>query len=566
MKITLSTRNHRTLSADLLILPHDGGEPVEGSPIADLAASLPAGELSQLLSDEGFKGKREQLVKLRAPEGWSARAIAIAGVEGREAGKDNDGDRGFFLAATALKAAKEQRSIGIALGEASADLLRGVARGAHSARYRYTAHKTEAKERKSVTLSLLVARAGAAEKRAVSEGEIVAESINLARDLVNAPPNDLTPLRLAEHAKEVAKERGVSLKIFDKKQLERLKMDLFLAVNKASAIEPRMVHLAYKPAKKARARVAFVGKGLTFDSGGLCLKPADAMIDMKCDMAGAAATLAIIQAAAKLELPIEIHGVIGATENMIGPNAYRPGDIYRSYLGKTVEIINTDAEGRLVLADVLAWTNETLKPDLIVDHATLTGACMVALGNYRAGLFGNSDTVAERYLAAQDGEDFWRLPLDDSLRPQLNSNVADIKHTGTRFGGTITAALFLREFIGTTPWLHLDIAGPAFLASPHGRHPRGGTGFGVATAIRYLADLAEDKDGGLSALLEESARAKEEAKEQAKKQKRKATKSARATKKAPAKKPAKKAAAKKAVKKAPAKRAAAKKTSAESQG
>lgn len=549
MKISLSTRNHRTLAADLLVLPHDGGDLAEGSPLAELAASLPSGELTRLLADEGFKGKRDQVVKLRAPEGWSARTIVIAGTKG----EGDEGDLGFHLAAAALKSAKEQRNIGLVLGDASTDAIRGAARGALGTAYRYTAHKTEDDEKRPITLTLLVASTGAAQKRALNEGVIVAESINFARDLVNAPPNELTPIRLAEHAKDVAKERGVSLRVFDKKQLERLKMDLFLAVNKASAIEPRMVHLAYKPGKKARARIAFVGKGLTFDSGGLCLKPADAMIDMKCDMAGAAATLAIVQAAARLALPIEVHGVIGATENMIGPNAYRPGDIYRSYLGKTVEIINTDAEGRLVLADVLAWTNENVKPDLIVDHATLTGACMIALGNYRAGLFANSDVIAERYLGAQDGEPFWRLPLDDALRPQLKSEVADIKHTGTRYGGTITAALFLREFIGETPWLHLDIAGPAFLSSPHGRHPRGGTGFGVATAIRYLTELGEDKDGGLSALLEESARAQERAKEKAKTGRRSAKKSA------PRKAPAKKA----APRRAPAKKAAAKKAATE---
>jgi leucyl aminopeptidase len=215
------------------------------------------------------------------------------------------------------------------------------------------------------------------------------------------------------------------------------------------------------------------------------------MVDMKCDMAGAAATLGIVFAAARLKLPIEIHAVVGSTENMTGAKAYRPGDVYESLEGKTVEVINTDAEGRLVLADVLTWAVRKLKPDYMIDHATLTGACMVALGPWRAALYTDDDPLASKYLDAADkeGESFWRMPLDADLRSTLKSPIADLKHIGGRYGGSITAALFLKEFVGDTAWMHLDIAGPAFTERPQGRLPKGGTGFGVATGVRFLESL-----------------------------------------------------------------------------
>jgi leucyl aminopeptidase len=234
-----------------------------------------------------------------------------------------------------------------------------------------------------------------------------------------------------------------------------------------------------------------VGKGLTFDSGGLCLKPADGMMDMKMDMAGAATTIAIVLSAARLKLPVEVHGIVASTDNMTGGSAYRPGDVFPSRDGKTVEIINTDAEGRLVLADALAYARE-LSPDYVVDHATLTGACMVALGAYRAGFFSNDEGLRTAYLDAAKGagESYWSMPLDDDLRDQLKSSIADLKHTGTRHGGAITAALFLREFVGKTKWAHVDLAGPAYLSDTHGIYPKGGSGFGVLTALEFLRNLS----------------------------------------------------------------------------
>ena len=249
--------------------------------------------------------------------------------------------------------------------------------------------------------------------------------------------------------------------------------------------------MIYKPAGGAKSKLAFVGKGLCFDSGGLCIKPAQGMEEMKGDMGGAAGVIALMAALAVVKPNVEVHGLVGIAENMPDGAAYRPGDIFASYDGKTVEVINTDAEGRLVLADVLAYANE-LKPDLIVDVATLTGACVVALGPTVSGFFANRDETAERFrhAARAAGEATWQLPLVEDLREGLKSDWADIKHVADRWGGSITAALFLREFVGETPWVHVDIAGPSMASKPYGIYPKGGTGHGVLTFLKLIEGYA----------------------------------------------------------------------------
>jgi leucyl aminopeptidase len=253
-----------------------------------------------------------------------------------------------------------------------------------------------------------------------------------------------------------------------------------------------MAHLVYTPAKPTTKKIAFVGKGLTFDSGGLCIKPAPGMEEMKGDMGGAANVIALMAAVAVTKPDVEVHGIVGAAENMPDGAAYRPGDIWKSLDGKTVEIINTDAEGRLVLADCLAFAR-SLKPDLIVDNATLTGACVVALGPTVSGFFTNRDEVADQFrnAARVAGEAMWQMPLVEELREGLKSDWADIKHTADRWGGAISAALFLREFVGDTPWIHVDIAGPSMANKPYGIHPKGGTGHGVLTYLRFIEQFAQ---------------------------------------------------------------------------
>jgi leucyl aminopeptidase len=263
-------------------------------------------------------------------------------------------------------------------------------------------------------------------------------------------------------------------------------MNLHYAVGQGSANEPRFIHLTYSP-PRAKKRLVFVGKGLTFDSGGLCIKPAPGMGDMKTDMGGAAAVLGLMAAVARKRPRVEVHGIVGAAENMPDGAAYRPADVFRGLSGKTVEIINTDAEGRLVLADALAYA-VALKPDLLVDAATLTGAALIALGKSCSAFYATSDDLARSLQDAAEaaGESFWRMPLLDDLADQLKSDVADLKHTGDRYGGSILAALFLREFVGSCPWIHCDIAGPVFADRARGMLPKGATGHPVLTFLKLV--------------------------------------------------------------------------------
>jgi len=316
---------------------------------------------------------------------------------------------------------------------------------------------------------------------------VISESINLARDLVNEPPVYLTPSKLAEVASEVAEGGNLKCEIFDHAEIERRGMNGLMAVSSGSEEPPRFIHLTYEPPRRSKRSIAVVGKGITFDSGGLCLKPADSMRTMKMDMGGSAVVLGVMKAIAVLKPSIRVHGLIASSENMTGAKAYKPDDVIRAYNGKTIEVINTDAEGRIVLSDALSYAVE-LKVDEIVDLATLTGACMVGLGSYTAGIMGNDQKLIDKIRNASDtvGEKTWQLPMDDELRDEIKSNVADIKNAGSRMGGAITAAMFLENFVGDVPWAHIDIAGPAFLEKDSNWNPKGGTGFGVRTIIKYL--------------------------------------------------------------------------------
>jgi leucyl aminopeptidase len=490
MNITLSTEALTSLAVDVLALGVGAQQLAKDPAIARIDRAM-GGALTQYIKDEEFKAKPGQTLRMLARGRLKAKRIVIVGL--------GDGKPTLrTLRLLAIEGARSAASKGSALGllapDADPGVLSALAEGITTGSYRYARYLTgERKPKHALRRATIVLgqRASAAARAAVAAGQAVGEAVNLARDLVNCPANDLTATGLANVAAEEAKKFGIACKVFDKKAIEKLGMPLLLAVNRGSTEEPRFIHMSYKPEAASARKVVFVGKGLTFDSGGLCLKTAEGMMDMKMDMAGAATTVAVVLAAARLKLPIEVHGVIASTDNMSGGNAYRPGDVFPSRDGKTVEIINTDAEGRLVLADALAYARE-LKPDYIIDHATLTGACMVALGSYRAGLFANDDTLRQAYerAAQASGEYFWAMPLDEELRDQLKSPIADLKHTGSRYGGSITAALFLREFVGKVHWAHLDIAGPAYLSESRGIHPKGGTGFGVVTAIEFLRGLS----------------------------------------------------------------------------
>ena len=493
MKITISQGSALSAPVDLLAMGVPSGKSAFKKALGPLSKAFGPGVLATLAADERFEGKPGQVMKVATRGRIKARWLVLVGL----GDKGDPARNGYIIGQAAARAAKGQSSAGVIAPQTTIEVVRGLAEGLVCGAYRYTVYKTE-KDAKRGGLRSATLLTDGAEKgltAAVRAGKAVGESVCFARDLVNEPPNDLNPVSLARIASREAKKLGLTTRIWDKRRIAEAGMELFLAVNKGSAIEPRLIHVAYKPRVKKK-KVAFVGKGLTFDSGGLCIKPAGSMLDMKCDMAGAATTLGIVFAAARLKLPIEVHAIVGSTENMTGAKAYRPGDVYKSLQGKTVEIINTDAEGRLVLADVLTWASR-LKPDYLIDHATLTGACMVALGPWTAGLYTDDDKLAGHYLDAgkDNGESYWRMPLNADLKQQLKSQVADIKHCGTRYGGSITAALFLKEFVGKTPWMHLDIAGPAFVDSAHKRLPKGGTGFGIATGVSFLERLARGGKG-----------------------------------------------------------------------
>lgn len=334
----------------------------------------------------------------------------------------------------------------------------------------------------------------AAAKAAVQRGIDLADSVNYARSIVNTPPKDLTPVKLAALAKTLADECGFEYQDYDAEAIKEMDMGAYHAVSLASSEPPRLIHLTYKP-NDAKGRVAIVGKGLTYDSGGLSLKSSEAMYTMKADKSGGVAVLGIMRTAAKFAIPLEIHGIIGATENMIGGNAYKPDDVLKAKNGKTIEVKNTDAEGRLVLADCLCYA-QALEPERIFDLATLTGACIVGLGEYTNGIMGFSgERKCEMLQAANEsGELAADLPFNKHLGKLIKSEIADMSNiASSRYGGAITAGLFLAEFIDEAyrdKWLHIDIAGPAFVEKEWGYNPHGASGAGVRMLVRYLEHYA----------------------------------------------------------------------------
>lgn len=352
-------------------------------------------------------------------------------------------------------------------------------------------HVSEKKIEMTEFVVITTAEALATVKHGAEVGEIIATSQAMVRDLQNAPSNYVTAEDLSEAAQKSGKKFGYGVTVFDKKKLTQLGFGGLLGVNRGSMNPPTFSILDYKPrnakAGKPMLTIALVGKGVTFDTGGISIKPADGMGDMKGDMSGAADVIGAVEVAARLGLPMRVLGFIPATDNKTGPDAQNPGDVLTTYSGITVEVDNTDAEGRLILADALTYAKEKFEPDVIIDLATLTGACVVALGNPVAGLFSNNDEVAEKIYKAglKSGEKVWRMPIWDDYDKQIKSDVADVKNTGGRGAGAITAAKFLEKFIGDhKAWAHIDIAGPAF-PSMGGNQVKGGTGFGV----RLLAEL-----------------------------------------------------------------------------
>lgn len=414
--------------------------------------------------------------------------------------------------ASALNAIKDLNITSAKIASYSGDCTKisfqAIAEGFLLANYKFDRYKSEKKDIK-IEKIIISTEDYNSKKIAIDEAQIglnhahiISEATNFVRDIVNETPEIYTPQKMVQDAKDFCLgSANIECVVHDEHYLKSQNMNAFLAVNRASVHPPRLIHLKYTP-KNSIKRIVFVGKGLTYDSGGLSLKPADYMVTMKSDKSGAAAAMGIIKAAAKMELPFEIHAVLGVTENMIGGNAYKPDDVLITRSGVTVEVKNTDAEGRLVLADCLDWAQSELKPELLIDMATLTGACVVGLGEYTSGVMGNNYELQSEFkdFASKSGEYVTILEFNDHLRELIKSDIADISNiSSSRYGGAITAGIFLDKFIKDEykdKWLHLDIAGPAYVGKAWGCNPTGASGAGVRACLYYLQKLARNYEKG----------------------------------------------------------------------
>jgi leucyl aminopeptidase len=444
------------------------------------------GSLSAVLTGLGATGKVGEVTKIPTFGRLSAPIVVAAGL-----GDSFDEEALRRAAGAALRSLAGSGSVALLLPAATGEAVAAVASGALLGNYSYLNYRTGDGHKRPVAEVTVVSDAGTED--ALRRAEILAESVALVRDLVNTPPSDLPPEAFADVAGRVADEVGLAAEILDEKALVEGGYGGIVGVGQGSVNPPRLVRLAYRHPEAAKT-IALVGKGITFDSGGLSLKPADSMDWMKSDMGGAAAVLGALQAVARLRPAVNVVGYLAIAENMPSGTAQRPSDVLTVYGGKTVEVLNTDAEGRLVMADAIVRATDD-DPDLIIDVATLTGAQLVALGTRTAGVMANDDEVRDKVVdaARRAGEAAWPMPLPDELRKGLDSSVADIANvSGDRWGGMLVAGLFLREFVPEgVRWAHLDIAGPAFhKGEPYGYTPKGGTGAAVRTLVQVAEDVA----------------------------------------------------------------------------
>ncbi|MCX4551548.1 leucyl aminopeptidase [Streptomyces sp. NBC_01500] len=496
--LTLSTAGAATLRADVVVVGvAKGAKGPVVAPGAEAVDKAFDGKLAAVLETLGATGGEGEATKVPAPAGLKAPLVLAVGL-GAVPGKDEEYDeealrRAAGVAARTLVGAKKAA---FALPVGSAEDVQAIGEGALLGSYTFTAFQSVGKDDKGPLgeVALLGAKPrDKAHKAAAERAVAVAEEINRARDLVNTPPNELNPAAFAAVATAAGKEHGIKVQVLDEKALAKGGFGGILGVGVGSEAPPRLVKLSYTHAK-AEKSLAFVGKGITYDSGGISLKPAGHNETMKCDMAGAAAVFAAVVTAARLGLQVNVTGWLALAENMPSGSATRPGDVLNMYSGKTVEVLNTDAEGRLVLADALAKASEEA-PDAIVDVATLTGAMMMALGNRTFGIMSNDDAFRTELheISEEVGEPSWPMPLPAHLRKAMDSPTADIANMGERMGGGLVAGLFLKEFVGEgITWAHLDIAGPAFNeAAPFGYTPKGGTGSAIRTLVRLAERTAE---------------------------------------------------------------------------
>ena len=499
--VTLLTGPALAAQVDVLALT-TFGDPSK-DPVFKSADHALGGHLAEVAKHESFEGKTGQLISIYTHGKLPAKRVVVVGA-GPRADFTNANLRDVTAAVAQTANKINASSVAFVLpalgGGREATLVQMAVEGLHLGSYKFGRYMTGEDHKKPASLKTLQLATDAKGKKltaaqarqveaAIQRGTVIAQAVNAARDLINEPAAVATPAHIAAQAQAIAKKHkgALSVTVLDAKKCADLGMGMFLAVGQGSEQEPRFVHMTYKPAKKPKKKVCFIGKGVTFDSGGYSLKPSASMEDMKIDMSGAAAVISAMDAIATLGSENEIHVVSALCENLVSGRAYKLGDVLKSMDGTTVEINNTDAEGRLTLGDAITYARQKIAPDEMFDFATLTGACMVALGPYTAGVFSDNEPLVKNWLAIAEktGEDMWRLPLNPRLREQLKSPIADMRNTGDRYGGAITAGLFLKAFAKDTPWVHVDIAGPASTSSNRPSQPKGGTGFAVATIVEY---------------------------------------------------------------------------------
>ncbi|REK86113.1 leucyl aminopeptidase [Streptomyces inhibens] len=508
--LTLSTSSAATVRADAVVVGvAKGAKGVVVAPGAEAVDKAFGGKLAAVLETLGASGAEGEVTKLPAADGLKTPVVLAVGLgEAPAKGDDYDNEALRRAAGSAARALAGSKKAGFALPVEDAEAAAAVSEGALLGAYTFTAYrsngngqnakggkKNDAKSAPLGEVAILGGKPRDKEFKAAAErSQALAAEINRARDLINTPSNDLNPKSFAAEAQAAAKEFGLEVEVLDEKALKKGGFGGLMGVGQGSEAPPRLVRIAHTHAEATKT-LALVGKGITYDSGGISLKPAGHNETMKCDMSGAAAVFAAVVAAAKLDLEVNVTGWLALAENMPSGSATRPGDVLTMYSGKTVEVLNTDAEGRLVLADALTRASEE-SPDAIVDVATLTGAMVLALGHRHFGIMANDDAfrTSIHEIAEEVGEQSWPMPMPEHLRKGMDSPVADIANMGERMGGGLVAGLFLKEFIGEgITWAHLDIAGPAFHeGAPWGYTPKGGTG----SAVRTLVRLAERTAAG----------------------------------------------------------------------
>ncbi|MGA6827599.1 leucyl aminopeptidase [Nitrospira sp. NS4] len=496
MRVETKTGRVTSEAAEVLVLTHCEGEGLSQDAVAvDQAIG---GVLRDVLQSKEFEGKANELALVHTQKQLAAKRILLVGL-GKK--KDVSVDQLRQAMGHAVKRVRQIKAAAFTValpavtpaGSSLVEVAQAMAEGAILGSYQFTTYRSEPSAPKDVKgMSVLVPHKDGLRPvtEGVRRGVATAEAAVLVRDLCNHPSNVLTPTMVANEAKAIAKEESLTIKILEERDMEKLGMGALLGVARGSHEPPKFIILEYKGSKKKNERpVVLVGKTITFDTGGISLKPAENMEHMKADMTGGAEVLASIRAAARLKLPLHLISILPVAENMPGGRAMKPGDVVKTLSGKTVEVQNTDAEGRLILSDALAYATR-YKPAALIDIATLTGACVVALGQFAIGMFGTDATLKEtvRKAGLRSGERVWEMPLWEEYFEQLRSDVADMRNIGGRGGGMITAALFLSKFVGDCPWVHLDIASTDWSERERAYIPKGPSGIGTRLLIQYLID------------------------------------------------------------------------------